>query len=227
MTTKRLIILLAVLVCGMSVIFILPKVPNAQPVGVELNLPPLLGDWYGKETAVTEKERLVLGPETEFSRKVYHNDQGDEMYVSIVLAGQDMNTSIHRPERCLPAQGWTIVDIRKVAIPLNDADGNVLNVTRLHNMRPVKTKDGQPFMLYNLNYYWFVGDRDTTASHYWRTYFDIRDRLLRGVNQRWAYVTVSVILNKSNRSEQDTDRLIATFIQSLVPKIHKSVLNYS
>lgn len=226
MTTKRLLLLLAVLVFGMGLIFLLPRVRNAQPSGVELALPSLLGNWYGTDTEVTDKEKSVLGSETEFARKLYRNDAGEEIYVSIVLAGQDMNTSIHRPERCLPAQGWTIADSHQIAIPLKDSTGNILKVTRLHNMRPVHDQEGHQFTLYDLNYYWFVGETDTTPSHYWRTYFDIRDRLLKGVNQRWAYVTVSVILNKRNLTEQDADRIMASFIQELVPKVHKSSVKY-
>jgi len=143
-----------------------------------------------------------------------------------VLAGQDMNTSIHRPERCLPSQGWTIADSQKIAIPLKDAAGHILQVTRLHNWRPVHDKEGHPFTCYNLNYYWFVGESDTTSSHFRRTYFDIRDRLLKGVNQRWAYVTVSVNFNNKDGAEKYADRLIASFIQELVPKIHKSSVKY-
>lgn len=227
MTTKRLLILFAVLLAGMSLIFLLPKIPNSQPVGIELTLPPLIGDWYGQDQEVTDRERGVLGPETEFCRKIYRNGQGDEILVSIVLGGQDMNTSIHRPERCLPAQGWTIVDSSRVAIPLDDPEHDVLRVTRLHNMRPVQDKEGHKFNLFNLSYYWFVGCSDTTASHFTRTYFDLRDRLLRGYNQRWAYVTVAVMLNKKIHPDEESDLQIKSFIKQLVPKVHKPSLKYS
>ena len=226
MTTKRLLILFAVFAGGMSLIFLLPKIPNTQPLGIEMNLPPLVGGWYGTDADVTEKERSILGADTEFSRKTYRDDQGNEILVSIVLGGEDMNTSIHRPERCLPAQGWTIVDSRRVAIPLNDAARDVLNVTRLHNMRPVQDKEGRRFNFYNLNYYWFVGCTDTTASHFTRTWFDLRDRLLRGYNQRWAYITVAVMLKNEKTADVDIDQLIKAFIRELVPKVHKSGLKY-
>ena len=226
MTTKHLLVLLSVLAAGMSVIFLLPKTPNTQPIGIELKLPPLIGNWYGTDAEVTDRERGTLGPETEFSRKIYRNDQGDEILVSIVLGGHDMNTSIHRPERCLPSQGWTIVDSSRIAIPLNDPQNDILKVTRLHNMRMIQDKEGHKFNLYNLNYYWFVGCSDTTASHFTRTYFDLRDRLLRGYNQRWAYVTVAVMLNKNKQSDEDADRQIKTFIQELIPKVHKPSLKY-
>ena len=208
----------------MSLVFLLPKVPNSQPVGIELALPSPIGHWWGTDEAITENERSTLGPETEFSRKVYSNEWNDEIHVSIVLGGHDMNTSIHRPERCLPAQGWTIVNSSILTIPVHVPEDELLKVTRLYNMRPVQSKNGQLFKVYSLNYYWFVGSTDITASHFTRTIYDIRDRLLKGYNQRWAYITVIAILKKDNAPERDQQ--IKEFIQELVPIVHKKSLNY-
>ncbi len=222
MTTNRLAILLALLLAGLSGVFLLPKQLHFQPVGIELNLPAQIGDWWGIDTAISEKERVVLGPETEFARKSYTNGRGDEIQASIVLAGQDMNTGIHRPERCLPAQGWTITDknTRAIAIPGHAT----LPATRLRNLRTVADTHGKPFALYNLDYYWFVGHNDVTGSHFERTYFDIRDRLFRGYNQRWAYVTVAANVQTGTfaRSEKELDALTEDFIRKLVPKIQKT-----
>ena len=103
MITKRLTILLAVLLGGMSSIFLLPKQLGFQPVGIEMGLPKMVGGWYGRDIDVSQKERDVLGSGTDFARKIYRNGRGYEITASIVLSGQDMNTSIHRPERCMPA----------------------------------------------------------------------------------------------------------------------------
>ena len=110
MTTSRLALLLAVLLGGLSSIFLLPRQLGFQPVGIELELPKMVGGWYGRDVTVSEKERIVLGEGTEFARKSYRNGRGYEIVASIVLSGQDMNTSIHRPERCLPSQGFTVID---------------------------------------------------------------------------------------------------------------------
>ena len=62
-----------------------------------MQLPQFVGDWYGIDQPVSQGERDILGPDTEFVRKLYTNGRGGEIYVSIVLSGPDMNTSIHRP----------------------------------------------------------------------------------------------------------------------------------
>lgn len=223
MTTKRLLILWCVLLFGMGASLLLPHVQNQQPSGVTLELPSMIGVWYGSGAEVSEKERQVLGGETAFSRKVYTNGRGDSVFVSIVLAGQDMNTSIHRPERCLPAQGWTIVDSRGLSVALDRATR--LPVTRLHNMRSAQDEQGNKRSLFNLNYYWFVGYTDVTASHFKRTWIDVRDRLLKGYNQRWAYITVTSNItrdfDKFGRSEPEVDKLLQGFIKELVPAIHR------
>lgn len=226
MITKRLLIAQAVLLAGCSLIFLLPSVQNQTPSGVNLQLPSIMGEWYGSNAEVTLKERQVLGAETEFARKVYTNGRGDTIFASVVLAGSDMNTSIHRPERCLPAQGWTVAASKTMEVDLGQ--GHKLPVTRLYNMRQIPLSNGSSRPFYNLNYYWFAGYSDLTASHFTRTWIDIRDRLLKGYNQRWAYVTITANVTsefeKFGSSEQQIDASIAQFIRELSPHIHKDSL---
>ena len=61
MTTKRLVILLLVLVAGLSTVFALPKQLLYQPLGIEMELPEYIGEWWGQSLAVTEQEIVVLG----------------------------------------------------------------------------------------------------------------------------------------------------------------------
>ncbi|MEI6561060.1 MAG: exosortase-associated EpsI family protein [Verrucomicrobiota bacterium] len=231
---KRLLLLWAVLFLGFSVIYVLPKTPAPPPPGVIMALPDFIGDWYGQEATVTEKERQVLGSETRFARKLYTNARGEAIYVSIVLAGEDMSTSIHRPERCLPAQGYTIVDKHTVKAAL--AAGS-LTMTRLHNIRPFFDGTGKPYLFpdgkqaneFSLLYYWFVGSTETTDDHTARYFIDARDRLFKGCNQSWAYVTVmSRITEKLDtrfgRNEAQTDAMIHDFILKLAPLIQSSAV---
>jgi len=228
--TKRLYLLLAILFFGLSSLFRLPQAPKPPPPGVIMALPDFIDEWYGQEAAVTEKERSVLGSETRFARKQYTNGQGDAIFVSIVLAGEDMSASIHRPERCLPAQGYTVVDQHAVKVTLQ---GQPLTTMRLHNIRPLFMPDGKPIASsdgkqaneFTLIYYWFVGSTETTADHTARYLMDSRDRLLKGANQPWAYVTVmsriTANMEKFGRTEAQTDAILQKFIQKLVPVIQQ------
>ena len=230
MITNRLTILLAILLGGLSTVFLIPKQLFYQPVGVNITLPESVGVWEGKDVAISEKEIGTLGPETQFARKLYTDGLGDELQVTIVLAGQDMNTSIHRPERCLSAQGWDLVDSQSVKVPL--PSGAAIAATRLHDMQIFRAGDhaaGIP--VYNLDYYWFVGYSDITNSHTVRYWMDIRDRVLHGYNQRWAYFTVAATvtegLRRFGRDEPQTDALIQDFIKKLVPLTHKPTVQFA
>jgi len=222
MTISRLLILQAFLACGLGTIFFIPSENRIQPCRVRMELPETLGSWTGKPAEVTQKEHDGLAPDTQFCRKMYDDGFGDQVLVSIVLSGNDLDNSIHRPERCLPAQGWTVEDSRSVSLPVPEAPGGELPVTRLHNMRQAKL-NGQIVNIYNLNYYWFIGYSDITASHFQREYIDMKDRLLHGYNQRWAYVTVAATVTKDlmpfGRDEAQTDAMVRKIITQVYPQI--------
>ena len=225
MTIKRLLALELVLLLGFGSVFLLPKKLEIEPAAIEPALPTFVGEWYGADQAVTQGEKESLGPDTQFVRKLYTNARGDQMFVSIVFSGPDMATSIHRPERCLPAQGWTVTDTRIAQIPIGK---KALRATRLHNVRNVHNGTAPPVSIYSLDYYWFVGHDAQTPSHLQRTWIDIRDRVLKGQNQQWAYVTVVSTITKGfqpfGRSETETDEMIKNFIRELVPQLQRPSL---
>jgi EpsI family protein len=226
MTISRLLILQAVLLCGLGTVFVIPREAGIQPSRVNMALPDVLGDFVGTPAAVTQKERDTLAPDTQFARRIYDDGFGDHIWVSIVLSGNDLDNSIHRPERCLPAQGWTIADSSSLTIPVPGAPGGRLPVTRLHNYRQVNV-NGHVVDVYNLNYYWFVGYSDITASHIQREFIDMKDRLLHGYNQRWAFVTVASNITKGSaedefgdgKDEAQTDAMLQKVIAEIYPVI--------
>jgi EpsI family protein len=239
---KRASVLLAVVAFGFSLIFMLPKGLSHQPLGVVdmTEMPEYVGAWRGKDLPVTKKERETLGPDTDFARKAYsrlsnyRGKKGEipseyaEVTLSVVLSGQDMNTSIHRAERCLPTQGWNIADKREVAMNLPGRGS--FTATRLYNTKPVQDKSGRTDTARMLSYYWFIGHTETTGSHFERTFIDMKDRLISGYNQRWAYITVTVVVPpamdsaKQSEVEQTVDEMLREFIVTFSPKAVKETV---
>jgi EpsI family protein len=223
MITKRLLVVELVLLVGLGAVFALPKGSQVSPAGIALKLPIWVGGWIGEDAPVTQRELEVLAKDTQFARKVYTSPAGDKIFVSIVLSGDDMTTSIHRPERCLPAQGWNLQTTSSRKIPLGNS--SLLATTRLSNVRMIETKDNQRFALQNLTYYWFVGYDAITPSHFHRTMIDLRERMLRGYNQHWAYVTVAAMVTKGiaqpERPEAETAAMVEGFITELAPKLQR------
>ena len=234
MTTKRLAVLLAVIAGGFGLVFLLPK-SAAQPFGILRDLPEKAGDWRGTTRAVEEKELNTLGRDTDISRKVYRNEYlfdapNYQITVSLVLAGDDPTRSIHRPERCLEAQNWSVLASESVIV--EDKSGRKLPVRRLHNRRTQRMEDGTARSIDAYSYYWFVGDRETTESHWDRFYIDNRDRLFRGVNQRWAFYTVTGAVpmhpdpNKQALAREWADKTVRRFIGEMAPLVHAPSVVY-
>ena len=223
MITKRLLQVQAVLLAGFGSVFLLPHSNKTSPAGIAMALPNVVGVWIGDDAAITQKELDALAKDTQFARKIYTGPEGDQILVSIVLSGDDMTSSIHRPERCLPAQGWQMrsSSSRLIQIP----GGKSLGVTTLQNVRTVQTRDKRQLTVTNLDYYWFIGYKDMTASHLTRTEIDLRDRIMYGYSQRWAYVTIAANVTKGiwrpERTEEQTAAMLDEFIQQLAPRLQR------
>lgn len=220
---RRLLAVDVVIAIGLSAIFFLPDAPKTSPAGVVMKLPIWVGNWIGEDAAVSQKERDALAEDTQFARKIYTSPAGDKMFVSIVLSGDDMTNSIHRPERCLPAQGWSLRNSSSRVVQVGDS--GALPVTCLSGARVVDLADSQHITVRNLTYYWFVGSNRVTRSHFKRTMIDIRDRIFRGNNEHWAYITVASTVTKGiarpSRSEAETHAMIEQFIRNLAPKLQR------
>jgi len=139
-----------------------------------------------------------------------------------------MMTAIHRPERCLRAQGWDFQEGERRWV---DVPGRgKLPVMRLRNRKPEKTTDGRSVMVEHVLYYWFAGSQDVTESHLDRVRIDMRDRIRSGYAQRWAMMSISAPItanqDKFGRDEKATDELVAGFVRQLAPMLHKPSVRF-
>jgi hypothetical protein len=142
----------------------------------------------GRSVEPEAVERAILPPDTGFSRKFYVNldEPGKHVLLSLVLSGRD-RTSIHRPELCVVAQGWTLVHSSRhhfayPARPDAGFDATVLSVR--HEVGGAQGRKEVP----NIIVYWFVGDGRVVASQSGRMICDAWSRLAHGRAPRWAYV---------------------------------------
>jgi hypothetical protein len=189
-------------------------VANSDEAGIVLALPGTLGGWTGHDLVncpdescrrafvdvppgtpcpacgkpllyMNFAEKKMLPSDTGFIRKYYERDGSVPLHVSIVLSGND-RSSIHRPEVCMTANGYEIVEDTLLRIPLGEGreplDVMVLDMNRTGS-------DGRVETIYYA--YWFVGKGRETASHVQRMVWMATDRILRGVSHRWAYIALS------------------------------------
>ena len=102
-------------------------------------------------------------------------------------------TSIHKPDYCLPGQGWSINQKTMVNIPVAGAQGYQLPVAKWVIGNSFQTPDGQKQPVSGLYVFWLVADGEETPDNYQRMWWMGRDLLRTGVLQRWAYVSYFAI----------------------------------
>ncbi len=187
-----------------------------------MDLPQAVGLFWGTEGEVSEAERAILPPDTEFARMNYSDGLGNELNCQIVLAGAEKR-SIHRPEVCLPGQGWTVESTGTSTVRLSN--GKRLQVQRLIITRPVTLMDGRRTQLRSVFCYWFTGKNLTTPSHLERILRTNFDMLMHNINHRWAYTIVSAPILEGlvygGKNEEETTQLVKDFIATIAPKITK------
>lgn len=218
-------VLIGLLLAVLAVTALGGKVSQVSEAGILMKLPDHLGEWTGVLVEVTEVERQGLPRDTEFERKLYRDAQGREIYCSIVLAGKDAR-SIHRPETCLPAQGWEVLDGRYEDVPVNAAGVATLR-TRALKISRRSQGGGTDNSVERLNYYWFMGKDRITASHIQRIVWNSLDRILHGVNHRWAYISLTVPMPRATGASASAANgaapraLVHGFIGRLYPELKR------
>lgn len=221
----RLIRILPPLIVALllSLIPLMPEEVALRPSAVNPDLPLSydLSGWYGTKTQESEKERAILSADTKFSKALYryvnpisYTHEGPTINVSFVYSGSDLNESIHRPERCLPAQGHLDLNGSDVKLPLSD--GRELTFRRLSSRTLIDNKAGNH--IYHIHYYVFVGSDIICSSHLVRTARDIWDRITTGRVQRWAYIQIGTHWGEHvGISEQQAENYLRSLIRDLIP----------
>jgi hypothetical protein len=163
-------------------------VSNRVIAATSVYLPERVPGFRSQAGEVSEWEVKTLPPDTQFGRRVYEAESGPfHTTASAVLMGRD-RTSLHRPELCLPGQGWSIQRKQTTHLPLTDGLWPTLEVRRFDLLLTLKAADGSEQLRGGVYAFWFVADGEQTSSHWTRNLWMMRDMLTKNRLQRWAYV---------------------------------------
>ncbi len=218
----RSLVLLVIVGVTLAYCYFGPNPNTPTQAGVLLDLPIWVGAYLGETQDISAAEKTILPDDTAFARAEYRSPQGDTINCQIVLSG-GQRRSIHRPEVCLPGQGWNVRT--GTAVPITMEDGSTLDVMKLDLTRPITLNDGTTANLRSVFLYWFVG-KDTTTPYHWQRILETSyDRVMRNVNHRWAYVVVSTPItgdfSPRGRDEEQTVSVLKEFIREAAPKFMK------
>ena len=147
---------------------------------------------------ISEAELTVLPADTQIEKRLYTAPNGHWFLVSAVIGGKS-KSSIHRPELCLPAQGFLMTNPRTVEL-----GEEVWRFITLDG-GPDRPKLGFAYTFFNQAGY-------HTSSHVSRILRDVWDRSMFNRIDRWVMITI-------NTSRSD-DYGVLDFIQKLKGELH-------
>jgi len=224
---KQLALIVAILCLTIVLTALTSDVTKASEPGIrlvngQLELPDKIGDWTGGAAeGLSDAEKRVLPADTAGIRRRYSRAEKGEITCSVILAGRDV-TSIHRPELCLPGQGWDIQQEQIETIRTRAVEGGELKVMRMDAAHTV-TMAGPNRPARAIFIYWFAGKDRITPHHWQRIFWTTEDRVLRNRNHRWAYILIAAPVRPEQtaeaveRAQADTMRLLEGFVEQLYP----------
>jgi hypothetical protein len=162
------------------------KIPGS--VMMKINLPEHVLDFSSTNMPEPQVVLNYLPPDTSYAERIYFAPDGFQAQGTIILMGAD-RTSIHKPEYCLPGQGWSINEKSVVNLPVAGWQNHQLPVAKWIVGNPFQSPDGQRHEVRGIYIFWFVADGEQTPDNYQRMWWLGRDLLRTGVLQRWAYVS--------------------------------------
>jgi len=160
--------------------------PIPGSVMMQIDLPERVLDFTSTNVPEPEVVSGYLPKDTSFVERYYWTPDGFWATATIILMGAD-RTSIHRPDYCLPGQGWRIDEKTKVSIPLKGSPPHELPAMKWVVSNYFQTPDGRKTEVRGLLVFWFVADNEQTASAVQFQYYLLRDLLFTSRLQRWAY----------------------------------------
>ncbi len=189
---RRLV--LPILMCALTVGVMCHQAQSVDPVLAEAPAVALgeIEGFSSVEIPPSEAELTVLPSDTVFVKRNYTDMKGDWFLVSAVIGGRS-KSSIHRPELCLPSQGYQMMKPRTVLV-----DGTEWRFISLER---------RDFPTLGFAYTFANQAGYRTSSHVKRIFRDILDRTFAGRIDRWVMVTV-------NTSVADDARL-SEFLENL------------
>ena len=157
-------------------------------VMMKISLPENVLDFTSTNVPESEVELGYFPKDTSYVRRFYQAPDGFGVSAIIILMGAD-RTSIHKPDYCLPGQGWSIDSKKGVNISIRGDHPYELPVMKWTIHNTIQMLNGQKQTVSGVFVFWFVADQEQTTDNYQRMWWLARDLIRTGVLQRWAYIS--------------------------------------
>lgn len=189
--------------------------PIPGTIKMAFDLPAQVLDFTSTNVPQADIVVETLPKDTSFAQRRYTAPDGFWVNANVILMGTD-RTSIHKPEYCLPGQGWQLGEKTVVNLPIEGAQKYQLPVARWFIQNSFQDQDGKKTEVSGIYVFWFVADREETPDYRTRIWWLTRDLMTTGVLQRWAYVSYFAICSPGQ--EEATFQRMEKLIAASVPK---------
>lgn len=142
-----------------------------------------------EDSEMSEAERETLPKDTVIVRRRYFDAYGHWYQVSAVVGGRS-KSSVHRPELCLPGQGFQMSEPHTLHV-------GGTSWRKLTLEKGASVRAGFAYTFVN-------GTGFKTSSHLVRIFTDVWDRSILGRIDRWVMLTVS----SSRSTDADMERFL-------------------
>ncbi len=187
--------LACLLVCSVT-----GQLPPISPSGVVMQFPLSVGSLQGINQEATAQETNGLTEGVKIERKLYVSSER-QMLATIVLSGP-ARRALHRPDICLPGQGWSIAG--KIEVPVRLSDGREINVMMMRLFRDHLNESGKLVRLRGLNLFWYQGYGEVqTADYYHHVFLTYFDSVFKNLNHRWALMSFFIPYSESELGTGD------------------------
>ena len=177
---------LALAVVALILCAVTGQQPPLSPAGVVMQLPSSVSGMQGTSLEATAQEMNALTEGVKIERKLYVSDTRN-MLATIVLSGPSRR-ALHRPDICLPGQGWGIAG--KDELPVRLSDGREINVMMMRLFRDSVGDNGRLVRVRGLNLFWYQGYAEVrTADYYEHVFLTYFDSVFKNLNHRWALMS--------------------------------------
>jgi hypothetical protein len=188
------------------------KTPDSLVVKMEL--PAKVGEF---DSTNRPTDKVVLGylpKDTSYAQRYYFAPDGFWVNANVILMGAD-RTSIHKPNYCLPGQGWRIDQQAVERLPIRQgASKYELPVSKWVLHSSFQAAEGSRQDIAGLYVFWFVTKGDQTPIHFNFMRNLAWHLISTGELQRWAYVSYFAVCapGQEDATFERVKRLVATSV---------------
>jgi len=151
-------------------------------------------------------EQKLMNGDARLLKRTYRAPDGLTYSVSLVMTGRSHST-IHRPELCLPTQGFSMEKAEIVRLNLRGA--------KPIEARKITLRMGSspPFNLI----YWFSSRTYQTCVHSKRVLSNVWDRSVHNQISRWFMVSIQV---SSSIENEEAENRLENFLSEFYPQVY-------